>query len=96
MDLQEQLRREGVRLIEDLKAGIGLTEEEIQVVEEMVVDSASLAIRTLEGEDVSAEVAIVKATALNIAEAKRARTMSVASDYLERIVHILVTAALAA
>lgn len=65
--------REDIReLINEIKGVAQLSEAEEQLLQDVLQDAAGLAAKALNGEDVSSELAILKATTLNVAAAKRA------------------------
>jgi len=83
------------QLVEDLKAEVELTEDEKVLVEQIVLDSTLLTTRLLAGEEVESELALVKATVLNLAEAKRAKIQMAINDMLLNIVQKVIAGAFA-
>lgn len=84
------------QLFESLKSEVELTEEEKALVEQIFADSAMLTTRMLAGEEVEGELALVKATVLNLAEAKRAKVQTAVNDMLMGIVQKVIAGAFVA
>lgn len=83
-------------MLEDLQNEVELSEAEKAMVEAVVMDTTMLTARLVAGEDVTGEFALVKATALNLAEAKRAKVQAAVNDMLMGLVTKAMTAAFAA
>lgn len=83
-------------ILETLQSEVELSPEEKVMVEALVVDTTALTARLVAGEDVYSEFALVKATALNLAEAKRSKVQAAINDMLMGFVTKAMTAAFAA
>lgn len=83
-------------MLEDLKSEVELSPEEQVMVQQVLTDTAMLTSRMLAGEDVDGELALVKATALNLAEAKRVKVQSALNQFIMDIIGKAMTAVFAA
>lgn len=83
-------------MLEDLKNEVELTDQEKIMVEAVMKDTADLTSRLIKGEDLSEEFALVKATALNLAEEKRAKVQMAVKKFLDDLVEKALVAAFAA
>ena len=83
-------------LLESLKNEVELSADEQVMIEHVINDTALLTSRMIAGEDVDLELALVKATALNIAEAKRVKVQSALNDFIMQLVGKAMTAVFAA
>jgi hypothetical protein len=80
-------------LIEEIKQEMLLTPEEQVMVELVLTDSILLTAQMMAGEDVASELRLVRATALNLAEAKRAKVESKLKSFMFDIIKVAVSAA---
>jgi hypothetical protein len=93
MDIQ----KDAERLLEEVIDLASLSEVEAQLVQDIIVDSASIAARAAAGEaGLDGEIAMIKASALNIAEAKRAKVQRAIEGFVIELIGKIVRAALVA
>jgi hypothetical protein len=83
------------QLLSEIKQEVLLSPEEAQLVETIIADSIMLTSQMMAGVDVTSEMAILNATALNLAEAKRAAVEGKLKSFLFDIVHVAVMSVLA-
>lgn len=84
------------QLFEGIKGDMTLTVDEQVMVHAVITDTVALGARQLAGEDVAAELALVKATALNIADAKRLVVQNRLENFMQGLITKLIAAAVVA
>ena len=84
------------QLFEGIKGDMTLTVDEQVMVHAVITDTVALGARQLAGEDVRQELALVKATALNIADAKRLVVQNRLENFMQGLITKLIAAAVVA
>ena len=85
------------RLLETIKDEANLSEGEKELVRAVMLDTTALTAKLVSGGDVNLikeELAIVKATTLNLAYAKKAIVQNHLENFLMKLVQVAITAAL--
>lgn len=82
-------------LLEEIKGAVDLSPEEQAMLQVTIEDTAQLTARMLAGEDVQGELAIVQATALNLAYAKKAIVQNHVEAFFSKLISVAIAAAFA-
>ena len=88
------MRQDIKDLIEEIKAAVQLTEAEEELLQDVLSDMVDLASQAIKGIDVSTELDILKATALNIGAAKKAIIQNRVEAFFVKIINTIVMAVL--
>jgi hypothetical protein len=84
------------QLFEGIKGDMALTVDEQVMIHAVITDTVALGARQMAGENVTSELALVKATALNIADAKRLVVQNRLENFMQGLITKLIAAAVVA
>lgn len=88
------MRQDIKDLIEEIKGAVQLTEAEEDLLQHVLRDMAELGAKALRGADVSGELDILKATALNIGAAKKAIIQNRVEAFFVKVLNGIIAAIL--